>query len=227
MQLYKNNASSTLAEALAAGGLSLRLAAGEGARFPNPQNGDYFLITIYQRVGATEQNWEIAQCTARVNDVLTIVRAQEGTTPFPYNAGDYVEIRQTAGSVLPVRNGALTGALNEAATVPMFAKSSMAIGVAGGNTIIVTGVAPISTFDSVASGAKRRMKFAGAGLTIKHNTATLRCLTGASIVTQPGDWCEWISLGEGIWEMMSYTRANGNPLTNPAPTAGRLFFMKD
>lgn len=226
MQLLRNNASSTLAAAAAAAALTVQLAPGDGARFPNPQNGDDFLVTLFQRVGATEQNWEIVLCTARAGDVLTIVRAQEGTIAFPFNPGDFVEMRLTAGAVLPVRSGALTGPLNEAAIVPMASGSSMAIGIAGGNTIVVSGSAAINTFDSVGSGAIRRMKFATGGAVVTHNAAALRCVAGGSIITEHGDWCEWLSLGAGVWEMTYYSRASGNPLTNPAPSTGRLFYMK-
>lgn len=220
MQLFSNNASSLLAAGIAAGSGSLTVTAGDGARFPNPQNGDFFLATLFQRVGVTEVNIEIVMCTARAGDTLTITRAQEGTTPFAYNSGDYIELRQTAGSVLPVRNGALTGALNEAATVVMPSASSMPIGAAGANTISVTGSTPVTTFDAIAPGAVRRMTFTGT-LTLTHNAVSMRLLAGANIITGQGDWCEWLSLGSGNWQMMNYTRANGGSLTAD-PTKANL-----
>jgi hypothetical protein len=221
MQLFSNNANSMLDAAVGAGAQSLTVAAGDGARFPNPQNGDFFLFTLFQRNGATEQNIEICMCTARNGDVFTtIVREQEGTTARSYNPGDFIELRQTAGSVLPVRNGALTSALNEAAIVPMPSGSSMAIGAAGANTINVIGAATINTFDTIASGAVRRMNFTGTP-TINHNIGSLRLLTSAPITAQAGDWCEWQSLGAGIWQMMSYTRASGAALI-PDPTKAGL-----
>jgi hypothetical protein len=220
MQLFSNNASSVLQAGVASNGTSIQLSPGDGARFPNPQGGDFFLATLFQRVGMTEQNWEVVLITARSGDVLTIgTRGLEGTMPFSYNAGDFIELRYTAGAVLPVRNGALTGALNEAATIPLASSSAMAIGAAGANTINVTGTATINTFDSVGAGAFRRLKFAGA-LTLTHNAVSMRCLSGASIVTQPGDWSEWISLGNGNWEMVSYTRATGTSLIAQTFVAG-------
>lgn len=226
MQLFSDNASSTLVNGVGPGATSIQVSPGEGANFPNPKNGDFFLATLFKRNGVTEFSWEVVLCSDRSGDTMTITRAQNGAGPYAFNAGDFIELRLVAGSVLPVRNGALTGALNEAPTVAIASGSTMAIGAAGANTITVMGTATINAFDLVGAGAFRRMKFAGPGLTITHNAVSLRCLSGASIVTEPGDWCEWLSLGGGNWEMIAYTRASGNPLTNPAPTAGRLFFLK-
>ena len=50
-------------------------------------------------MGQDEINHEIVKCTARAGDVLTVVRAQEGTTARAFNPDDPVELRLTAGSV--------------------------------------------------------------------------------------------------------------------------------
>ena len=51
MQLYANNASSTLASGVNATDNTLVLAAGQGALFPAPSGGDFFLLTLTQGVG--------------------------------------------------------------------------------------------------------------------------------------------------------------------------------
>ena len=98
MQLFANNADSSLNGAIAPDTLALTLKAGEGSKFPSPSNGDYFLVTLFQRVGTTELNHEIVKCTSRVGDNLTVVRAQEGTTAKAFNSGDLVELRFTKGT---------------------------------------------------------------------------------------------------------------------------------
>ena len=99
MQLFANNADSSLNGAIASDTTVLVLKAGEGGKFPSPTNGDFFLVTLFQRVGTTELNHEIVKCTSRVGDNLTVVRAQEGTTAKAFNSGDLVELRVTAGTL--------------------------------------------------------------------------------------------------------------------------------
>jgi hypothetical protein len=97
--LFKNNASSRLAVAIAVGATSLSVTAGEGAKFPSPTAGDWFPLTLIKASGAME----ILQCTARSGDVLTITRAQEGTSAQAFSAGDRVELRLTEGAIAAIR----------------------------------------------------------------------------------------------------------------------------
>lgn len=98
MQLFANNADSELNGAITSVATSITLKTGGGAKFPTPTGGDFFLVTMFQKVGATELNHEIVKCTARSGDVLTVVRAQEGTTGFAFSNADPVELRFTKGS---------------------------------------------------------------------------------------------------------------------------------
>lgn len=104
-QLFANNAASELASAVTSGAVSLTLKTGDGAKFPSPVGGDFFLVTLYQKVGQDEINHEIVKCTARVGDVLTVVRAQEGTTARAFNVDDPVELRLTAGAMTAKQDG--------------------------------------------------------------------------------------------------------------------------
>jgi len=216
-QLFTNNAASALKTAITAAATSIPLQAGDGAKFPTPQNGDYFKVTVFQRVGATEMNWEVLKVTANANDVLTCSARGgiEGTTARAFNAGDLIELRLTAGAILPVDGGALTTALNDAPTVSMASSSAMSIGTAAANTLTITGNAQIAQFDSMPKGAFRRTNFTG-GATLKHNANSLNLITSADIATEPNDWAEWVSLGGGNWQMVSYTRASGTTLTTTA-----------
>lgn len=87
-----NNAYAILAAGVASSDLSITLTAGQGARFPTLGATDYFYATLID----TGNNLEIVKCTARVGDVLTVVRAQDGTTAKTYVVGDRIEIRPVA-----------------------------------------------------------------------------------------------------------------------------------
>ena len=93
--LFANNAFGTLAASINTTATSVSLQSGQGARFPSPSGNGFFYATL-----ANQGNQlEIVQCTARVGDTLTIVRAQEGTTARSYAAGDRLELRLTAAGL--------------------------------------------------------------------------------------------------------------------------------
>jgi hypothetical protein len=84
----ENNAVSKLAAFLAAGGLSLTLATGDGSLFPSTFP---FHVTI---------DAEIIKVGARSSDVLsTLTRAQEGTAAADHAAEAVTELRVTAQAV--------------------------------------------------------------------------------------------------------------------------------
>ncbi len=93
----KNNSFGQLASGLSAGATSMTLQAGQGDRFPVIANPDYTFVTLEDAAG----NREIVKVTARnaASDVMTIVRAQEGTVARGWSAGDVVELRMTASLV--------------------------------------------------------------------------------------------------------------------------------
>lgn len=103
-QLFVNNAGSTLASSITNVATSLTLATGQGALFPSLVGGDTFVLTLTQ--AATETSWEIVEVTARSGDVLTIVRAQEGTAASAWGAGAKAELRITAAFINSTSTGA-------------------------------------------------------------------------------------------------------------------------
>lgn len=88
----KNRVYSTLASGISDSDLSLTVATGEGALFPLTYP---FHVTICIK-GDPETNIEIVECPSRTGDVLTIVRAQEGTAAVSHSADELVELRITA-----------------------------------------------------------------------------------------------------------------------------------
>lgn len=93
---YKNNAFGTLAGSIIAGATSIVLTGGHGARFPTLGSQDYFYATLVDVSG----NLEVVMVTARAGDVLTVIRAQDGTTALPFSVGDRVEMRPNVAALL-------------------------------------------------------------------------------------------------------------------------------
>jgi hypothetical protein len=91
-----NNATTTTAAAVSSTALSLTVATGTGLIFPVLSTGDYFYATLSD----TNNNFEVVKVTARTDDVMTIVRAQEGTLALPFPTNSRFELRVTAASVL-------------------------------------------------------------------------------------------------------------------------------
>jgi len=94
-QLFVNNAGSNIASSVSNVDTSISVTAGQGSLFPAPTGSDYFMLTLTQG-NLAETSWEIVKCTSRSTDVLTVVRAQEGTTAAAWGIGDKAELRVTA-----------------------------------------------------------------------------------------------------------------------------------
>lgn len=90
LNLFTNNAATTLASNISNVATSLTVATGTGALFPNPTAGQYFYCTLANNAGTVE----IIKVTARSGDTFsTITRAQDGTSAVGWTAGDKVELR--------------------------------------------------------------------------------------------------------------------------------------
>jgi len=94
VQVFSNNAKSTLASAITSTQTTITVAPGTGALFPNPSGGQQFKITLISATSSTV--YEICNCTARSTDTLTIIRGQEGTTAQPFSLNDIVGHFDTA-----------------------------------------------------------------------------------------------------------------------------------
>jgi len=95
IQLYANNAKTTLASPVNATQTTITVAPGTGSLFPNPSSGQAFKVTLVSASSASV--YEICLCTARSTDTLTVVRAQEGTSGTPFLLNDVVGNFDTAG----------------------------------------------------------------------------------------------------------------------------------
>jgi hypothetical protein len=104
--------------------------------------------------------------------------------------------------------GTLTTALNEAPQVALASAATVNIGAAAANTVTVSGTTTITAFDSIATGAIRRVRFLAA-LTLTHNGTSLILPGSASISTAAGDVAFMESLGSGNWRCITYFKADG------------------
>ena len=108
MDAHANAAYSLVATAPspAASGATLVVTAGEGARFPAAPFNVTIWATGAQPVwvagGATGGNFEIARCTSRTVDTLTLTRAQEGTSARTIVVGDQIAATITAKTLTDV-----------------------------------------------------------------------------------------------------------------------------
>ena len=93
-----NNASTTVPLSISSTDTSLSVAASAGAQFPVLGAGDFFYATLQD----VNDHFEIVKVTARADDVMTIVRAQEGTLAIPLPANSRFELRVTAQNLAQV-----------------------------------------------------------------------------------------------------------------------------
>jgi hypothetical protein len=91
LNLFTNNAATTLASGINSSVTSLTVATATGALFPTLAGSQYFYCTLANTGGTVE----IVKVTARSTDTFTIVRGQDGTSAVSWSAGDKVELRLT------------------------------------------------------------------------------------------------------------------------------------
>ena len=95
--LYANNAKTTLAAPVTSAQTTIAVAPGTGALFPSPAAGQAFKITLVSASSASV--FEVCLCTGRVNDILTVVRGQEGTVGQPFVLNDIAGNFDTKGTM--------------------------------------------------------------------------------------------------------------------------------
>ncbi len=96
--ILTNNCSSSLANSISAGATSIAVTPGDGLKFPALSAGQWFMATLTKLVGGAPAH-EIVKVTSRAGDVLTVVRAQEGTIALTFSAGDKLDMRLTAETI--------------------------------------------------------------------------------------------------------------------------------
>lgn len=157
-QLFSNNAIGTLNGAITNVATSITLQAGEGAEFNSPTGGDFEKITLYDGVSVdVSTNVEIVHCTARSGDVLTVTRAQEGTTGFAFGDASGVEGTATAETFEALSEG--RAGLLQDVTEKVHTASTVDIDPANGNVQVRTLAGNETfTFTNIAAGQSVLLK---------------------------------------------------------------------
>ncbi|MGN7710758.1 hypothetical protein [Agrobacterium radiobacter] len=147
-----NNAVSTLAASITDSATALSIQVADAGKFPVLEEGDWHPATLIDAAN----NMEIVRVTARAGNVLTIARAQEGTTAKAFTSGARVDLRVTAGVI---NKGALgLGNVDDTsdATKPISAPQKAALDarvtwIAAGEPLPAENIGPIwhDTYKSV------------------------------------------------------------------------------
>lgn len=178
---------------------------------------NYIVVAIATGVtsaATTATNWNDSTNYARVYKLTTDVST---VTAEEDHRGGPGGIAGGAGSGTSFTGGTLTSALNEAPTVTIASASTVNIGAAAANSIIISGGATINAFDTIAAGVRRLLVFSGTPV-LTHNATSLINPTGASITVVAGDTAEVVSLGSGNWRVTSYQRKDGTALASSSAT---------
>lgn len=206
--LYTNLANSTVAVTLTNVGTSLTVAAGDGAKFASPTGGDHQVITLY----ASDTDFEIVHCTARSGDVLTITRAQEGTTSRQWEIGEVVSARITKGilenlgpvSWAGLNFGAYALDINEQTTgaTPVCDFDVAPVHVityTGANLVLdiraTLGASDVATMEIYVKADAAGSGFDTVGITTNGRTLINTTLNPYQLYeTGPGQWAHWTAM---------------------------------
>lgn len=105
--LFTNNASSTLSAGIDGSSVTIQVATGTGARFPQPAGAGQFFDLVIENRRISPPTREIVRCTARSGDAMTVTRATQGTTATVFSTGAVVSNRATASGLTSLRDDAV------------------------------------------------------------------------------------------------------------------------
>lgn len=138
------------------------------------------------------------------------------TDPTPIVAADSIlvaagKLQAQATAALPKTGGTLTGPINDAPIQTLASAATVNIGASTSNVVAISGATAITSFGTIAAGARRTVRFTSA-LTLTHNATSMILPTGANIATAANDTAEFLSLGSGNWICLRYNPFSGKAL---------------
>lgn len=165
LQLYANNAKTTLAASITSTQTSITVAPGTGSLFPTPVPGtSWFTLTLTSATSSSV--YEITYCTSRSGDTLTVLRGQEGTTAQPFNLNDIAGNYDTAY------------VMENLIQVDQWQDNTYGLATAGGTVNALTATIP-SNFTSIPNGMQIILLASGANT----GPATLQLTLGSTVTS--------------------------------------------
>ena len=196
---FTNNAISTLASGITNSDTSITVVSGGGTKFPSLTGGEYFRATLID----ASNNLEIVKVTARSGNVLTVTRAQEGTTARNFSTGDRIELRMTAQSLLD----AATTLTSLAADLDLNSNN-----ITGTGAISCSGDLTIDTSTLKVDSTNNRVGIGTASPTESLHVSSGNILLDNDQVIKFGDGSAYIS-GNGTSDYLKFFTANSNEMT--------------
>ena len=226
LNLFTNNAATTLASAINSTVTSLSVASGTGTLFPTLTGSQYFYCTLATNAGTVE----IVKVTARSTDTFTIVRGQDGTSAVSWSSGDKVELRLTNADLLnfPQLDSTNTFALAQTfTTAPVFTdqagtRTAMAAAKSGANSDITsltacTTITGLTTPLSVAQGGTGASTLTSNNVILGNGTSAVAFVapgTTGNILTSNGT--TWTSAAASGGQLQSQLFTAPGTWTKPA-----------
>jgi len=163
-------------------------------------------VASYATTATTEAEAAAASATTATEQAAIATTKATAAAASATEAATYATAAEASATsadyktnALLLSGGSMAGAINEySATLP--SASTMAIGAATGNLIIVSGTTTIAGFDTVQAGTKRRLYFQSA-LSITYGSSTIVTPGSRDLYVEAGSEVEAISLGSGLWQI--------------------------
>lgn len=120
-----------------------------------------------------------------------------------------IQLNGTTGVTAPQ----FGGVVNYPSTATIASASTVDIGAATSNSIIISGTTTVTSLGTIGAGVERLVQFSGA-LTLTHNATSLILPGAANITTTSGDTAYFVSLGSGNWRCTGYQKNNGTAVVS-------------
>lgn len=208
MQKFSNLAQTKLASAVTE--IDTTISVTDAEVFPALGPGDWCMAVLFTYGTDGETRHEIVRVTAVDGNDLTVERAREGFAAQEYDAGDYIEVRNTAGSMEDLWKAAREAHISEQATTAYTLTAADAgryirMDHADPNTVTI----PADATLAFPTGTQIHIRQAGAGQTsvegatgVTLNTAeTLNLRTQHSTATL-------VKVGVDEWDLMGDLEAS-------------------
>ena len=205
IELYANNANSTLANSITSSTTTINLEPGTGSLFPQPVSGVSFFRMTITEFTSPNSVIEIVYVIGRATDQLTVMRGQEGTTAIAWSVNDLVANEVTKGMLeqfLQPYYGQDVGAVNAYVVETQNAASAYYSGMMASFITLNSNTNGTPTLNVNGLGARTISNADGSGLLngqILANTVVnccynanlskweLQSLNGVGITPSPGD----------------------------------------